>query len=167
MNDFQEEDPHTTSQPLEEGQPVPVKVVDPVIQDVNVLNPEVLAPVGKRRPEPSMAPSLAPTTTLEEDIRTQAQRDLNMTWENTQSTVARAVVITTCGGVVISLTFRGLFPDRLIAFPAEWWTVVGLVIGFYFGRTNHARTSGAGPTGGSSKSSGVNMNPLDDREGPN
>ena len=135
--------------------------VDPVaVQDVNIVNPEVSQqPVRKGRiPAPSMQPSRPPTTTLEEDIRTAAQRDLNMTWENTQALISKIVVGTTCAGVIISLAARAFWPEVVIAFPAEWWAIVGLVIGFYFGRTNHARTTAVAVRGTS-----FNSDPLDDR----
>lgn len=119
-----------------------VHEVDPVsVQEVHVTNPADLPGLGKRRPVPSTAQSLAPKTTLEEDMRTAAQRDLNMTWENTQALISKIVVGTTCIGVTISLIARAFWPETIIAFPAEWWAIVGLVIGFYFGRTNHARTT--------------------------
>lgn len=136
-----------------------VHEVEPVlVQDVNVVNSEVLQPKGRRVPVPSNQPSLAPRTTLEDDIRTAAQRDLNMTWENTQALISKIVVITTCSGVIISLLARAFWPETLIAFPSEWWAIVGLVIGFYFGRTNHARSTASATQGGL-----FNTNTLDDR----
>jgi hypothetical protein len=79
--------------------------------------------------------ALEPTTTLEQDRIAHSQRRINLVWEGTQAVVALAIVITTCLGIFIGQTIHsGAAP-----FPAEWWTVVGLVIGFYFGRTNHSR----------------------------
>lgn len=49
--------------------------------------------------------------------------------EYTQSVIAILVVATTCGGVAALSTWR---PD--VRMPPEWWTICGLVIGFYFGR---------------------------------
>jgi hypothetical protein len=61
--------------------------------------------------------------------RTISDRRVNNVWEYTQSVIAIAVVVTTCGGVITLATWH---PD--VRMPAEWWTIVGLVIGFYFGR---------------------------------
>lgn len=144
---------------VSQQEPIPVEIIKPSVQDVNVVHSDIFVDV-KRRPEPSMVPSRPPTTTLEEDIRTQSQRDLNMTWENTQSLISKIVVVTTCIGALISLCVKAFFPERPIAFPPEWWAIVGLVIGFYFGRTNHARTSEVSPFHGRV---GVNASPLDDR----
>jgi len=47
--------------------------------------------------------------------------------------------MTTCGGVVALSTY-----DSDARLPPEWWTIVGLVIGFYFGRVRPAAT-GAPP----------------------
>lgn len=87
--------------------------------------------------------SVPPTTTAEQDRGSLAQRTWNDTWENTQARIAQAVVYTTCIGIVAGATVRaatriyGIEIDS--SFPPEWWAIVGLVIGFYFGRTNHSR----------------------------
>jgi len=74
-------------------------------------------------------PPVPATTTLEEDRRTAGQRQINLTWEFTQAAIALMVVLAT----VIS----GFMPKT------ENTTILAnaffLVIGFYFGRTNHAR----------------------------
>jgi F0F1-type ATP synthase assembly protein I len=79
---------------------------------------------------------------LREDIETatgsRGQRRVNLIWEVTQSLMASAVILTTCVGIFIGRTIN----ESAIPFPAEWWAIVGLVIGFYFGRTNHQRTGG-------------------------
>lgn len=70
------------------------------------------------------------------EINGRARRRINNVWEYTQAVIAAAVVLTTCGGVLSTKFVVGAPP-----FPAEWWAIVGLVIGFYFGRTNHTRPS--------------------------
>jgi len=75
--------------------------------------------------------SLTPTTTSEEDLHSKSQRSVNLIWEWTQSFSAGSVVLTTCIAILIKHTL-----------PAEWWTILGLVIGFYFGRTNHQSVGG-------------------------
>lgn len=71
-------------------------------------------------------------------LSTSGQRRINLIWEVTQAVIAVSIVLTTCVGVFIGRAMNA------VAFPAEWWTIVGLVIGFYYGRTNHARTGGVG-----------------------
>lgn len=70
-------------------------------------------------------------------MKTAGQRKINDVWEYTQALIALSVVLTTCVGIFIGRVIEkgaGTLP-----FPPEWWTILGLVIGFYFGRTNHAR----------------------------
>lgn len=151
-----------------EVSPVPVAVVHPETQNVNVTNlPRDLSKLVKPnasvsdRSKPSPAPSLPPTTTLEEDVRTAAQRELNMTWENTQALISKVVIFTMCVGVIVSVVVKAIFPERAIILPSEFWAIVGLVIGFYFGRTNHARTTGTSIH--RSTTNNANMDSLDDR----
>lgn len=87
------------------------------------------------------ADSTAPTTTAEQNLRTAGQRRINEVWELTQAAIACTVVIITSAGIFIG---RVMQKDG-VPFPAEWWTIVGLVIGFYFGRTNHARMGDTPP----------------------
>lgn len=68
-------------------------------------------------------------------LLTEGQRRVNLIWEGSQAAIALMVVITTCAGVIAVR----LFGVNSGSFPPEWWTIVGLVIGFYFGRTNHSR----------------------------
>lgn len=56
--------------------------------------------------------------------RTDDRRVANL-GEYTQSVIAILVVTTTCYGVTVLHQIR---------MPPEFWTIVGLVIGFYFGR---------------------------------
>jgi hypothetical protein len=79
---------------------------------------------------------LQSTTTGEEDLHSASQRQVNLIWERTQAGVAWMIVATTC--VVVA---AGRFYPAT-SLQAEWWTIVGLVIGFYFGRTNHQRIGG-------------------------
>lgn len=82
--------------------------------------------------------SKAPDTTSEENLHTASQRRVNLIWEYSQAGIAWMIVGTTCLGIFIGRVWVG----STVPFPAEWWTIVGLVIGFYFGRTNHARVGG-------------------------
>jgi hypothetical protein len=102
---------------------------------------------------PDVQPPLQPDTTAEQDrttaaarrqleVKSAGQRNINQVWEYTQAAVALIVVATTSAGVFIG---RTVLADTSPPFPAEWWTIVGLVIGFYFGRTNHARVGDPPP----------------------
>lgn len=68
-------------------------------------------------------------------VRSGRQAKINFIWEFTQSYVAVMVVTATALGVFIGRILQ----NNPTPYPSEWWTIVGLVIGFYFGRTNHAR----------------------------
>lgn len=78
-----------------------------------------------------MSESVDPTTTLEEDRLTASARSINLIWEVTQAAIAVSVV----GATVISAFY--LTEENSLLGNAFF-----LVIGFYFGRTNHARTGG-------------------------
>lgn len=74
-------------------------------------------------------------TTAEQDRHTASQRTMNLVWELTQAAIAILVVV---ANVLASFYLSG-----------DSNTILGnaffLVIGFYFGRTNHARTGGTIP----------------------
>ena len=69
------------------------------------------------------------------------QRRINIIWEITQSLIAIAVVIT-----FLYVTTKMIIKSDMneIAFIVLS-NIVALVIGFYFGRTNHAKIGGVGP----------------------
>jgi hypothetical protein len=71
---------------------------------------------------------LAAVRKVESAMSISSERKVNNVWEYTQSVIAVFVVVTTCGGV---LWFSAHENRRM---PPEWWTIAGLVIGFYFGR---------------------------------
>ena len=68
------------------------------------------------------------TTTLEEDRHTLGQRRIHLIWEFTQALIAISIVCAT----VVSV-FRLPETSELMS------NALFLVLGFYFGRTNHAR----------------------------
>lgn len=82
--------------------------------------------------KPIVAAAAKPTTTLEENLHTAGARKINLIWEFTQAFIAFAVTVATLWSAVVA-------PDML---PAILGNAFFLVIGFYFGRTNHARTGG-------------------------
>lgn len=75
--------------------------------------------------------SIAPTTTTEEDRHSKGQREINFIWEVTQAVIAVSIV---AANVVAA--FQLPSQNTLLA------NAFFLVIGFYFGRTNHARSGG-------------------------
>jgi len=80
---------------------------------------------------------MAPTTTLEQDLRSASQRAINRIWEVTQASIA--IFITT--GTIYAAVFRDNIDKGQFIFLTN---VLFVVIGFYFGRTNHQRTGGIG-----------------------
>lgn len=97
--------------------------------------------------------TLAPTTTEQQDVTTEGQRAINKIWENTQSRIALMVVIS--GVMVNSIVILFIvFLDKevsvtqlsLISISLQFINLTtGIVIGFYFSRTNHSAQGGVGP----------------------
>lgn len=76
--------------------------------------------------------SVAPTTTLEEDQHSASQRRVNLIWEYTQASIAIGTVL---ANIVAAFYFAG-GTNPLLA------NAFFLIVGFYFGRTNHQRIGG-------------------------
>lgn len=106
--------------------------------------------VHERRPTPSPVPSLAPATTLEDDIRTAGQRIINLIWETTQRNIAYVVISVALFADVLTVMvgsyaiLNDIVPSAVIVAIGtgalmQLNTMAGIVLGFYFGRTNHAR----------------------------
>jgi nucleoside phosphorylase len=94
--------------------------------------------------------TLAPKTTEQQDIITAGQRRINLIWENTQRIIAifsvfsgiiiNAVVIVVIMSVVNELTVNQL---AVISMCLQFINLTaGIVIGFYFSRTNHQKIGG-------------------------
>jgi len=86
--------------------------------------------------------SIAPTTTAEQNRTTAGQRRVNLIWEWTQSAIAVLVTLATLTASIV-LTLRS---DANVAAFVLLSNAFFLVVGFYFGRTNHQRTGGVGVT---------------------
>lgn len=95
---------------------------------------------------------LQPDTTLQQDLTTAGQRTINLIWENTQSKIALFVVIV---GVLINALVIMLIVVfnkdvtvnqlALISICLQFVNLTtGIVIGFYFSRTNHQAIGGVG-----------------------
>jgi protein-S-isoprenylcysteine O-methyltransferase Ste14 len=101
------------------------------------------------RPAPHPA-SLAATTTEQEDLTHAGQRKVNLIWERTQAFIAITVVLLSMlAAFVVVVVGRMVGHVASDASLASAWTIlataVGLVVGFYFSRTNHASIGGVGP----------------------
>jgi hypothetical protein len=75
----------------------------------------------------------------EEALRTKGQRQINRVWEITQASIAILVTATTL--FVSAMMVKTQSAHEAFAFLTN---VFFVVIGFYFGRTNHQRTGGVG-----------------------
>jgi hypothetical protein len=81
--------------------------------------------------------SLPATTTSQQDLTTAGQRRVNLLWEYTQAIIA--IVVTVCtmtAGAYATFNKSETPPVLNISF--------GMVIGFYFSRTNHTAIGGVG-----------------------
>jgi len=74
--------------------------------------------------------SIPSTTTLEEDRHSLNQRTVNMLWELTQAIIAAAVTT-----AFVIAQFKRIESNTLNG-------AFFLIIGFYFGRTNHSNVGG-------------------------
>lgn len=116
-------------------------LADPVTRAVLAESP---AAGGDRRSGVITTPAgdvvATPTTTQEQDRGTAGQRDVNMIWESTQRQVALSVIVVSLS-VAAWLAVAGA-SDNAVAASVFLYGVANLVIGFYFGRTNHQRIGG-------------------------
>jgi hypothetical protein len=89
-----------------------------------------------------MAEAAVATTTLEQDKHTASQRNINRVWEYTQSFLAISVIVVVLG-VNASVAIYGKSVSEISSSALMQLNVLGaLVVGFYFGRTNHQRVGG-------------------------
>lgn len=83
--------------------------------------------------------TLPPRTTEQEDITTAGQRRVNLIWEWTQAIIAIGVVFST-----MTVGIKTGFEGKAEAIPTILSTGFGMVVGFYFSRTNHSAIGGIG-----------------------
>lgn len=107
-----------------------------VIAPATVLAPPDSAKVGDK--------NVAPTTTAAEDLTTEGQREINRMWERTQRVIALGVIFSSLGvAILLGVAGKKLGTvDMQLAALVFLFGVANLVTGFYFGRTNHQRSSG-------------------------
>lgn len=92
----------------------------------------------------SANPSLAATTTFQQDLTAAGNRYINVTWEDTQKKIALwAVGVALLVASVLAMAGKLLAaPELQLAAVVFIFGVANLIVGFYFGRTNHARNAG-------------------------
>jgi len=103
---------------------------------------------------PPRTDNMPSETTAEGDRMTAGQRRVNLIWEFTQAFIAVMVVSITI--VTSSLTVRMLSlsgaSDQQVSLATTAFlfmsNIASLVVGFYFGRTNHQRVGGIGGANG-------------------
>lgn len=126
-------------------------------QDVKIVDTEKPIPVTLEKGDSKLVTkesrqTLAPTTTEEQDTVTAGQRKVNLIWEKTQRAIAifsvfagiltNAVVI-----AVVLIVSNQLDVNRLaiVSMCLQFINLTaGIIIGFYFSRTNHQKTGGVG-----------------------
>lgn len=124
---------------LEGSTPVNVTVISPAPPLATVIKGEGV--------------TLTPTTTEEEDATTAGQRKVNLIWEDTQRWIALMVVgagvfINSVIIIIVVLLNKEVSTTQLalISISLQFINLTtGIVIGFYFSRTNHTAKSGIGP----------------------
>ena len=93
-------------------------------------------------------PSLPPKTTSQEDLVTAGQRRINLIWEYTQATVAVLVVsfamlVNSLVVILLIIYNRDLTVGQTVGISFIN-LICGMVISFYFSRTNHVAIGGIG-----------------------
>lgn len=95
---------------------------------------------------------LAPVSSVpsQEALKAEGQREVNLLWERTQAKIALAIVYATllvAGVLSLSAIVPGA-TEKQVALAITAFMLISslstLVIGFYYGRTNHQRTGGVG-----------------------
>ena len=114
-------------------------------EEKTVTGTEIVLPIVAATPED---PPAQATTTTEEDRHTRNQRHVNLIWEFTQAFVAVSVVITVLY-ISARIALTALAPEATEKQSGLATTafvllssLASLVIGFYFGRTNHQNVGG-------------------------
>lgn len=124
------------------------------MEQIPITDPTVIVPSGKdvgtvKRDDKL---SMSPNTTEQQDLIMAGQRHINLMWETTQSRIALVSVFV---GMIINsallLTVVVIKKDITTSKVAVISNclgfinlTVGIVIGFYFSRTNHTKVGGIG-----------------------
>lgn len=121
-----------------EAAPVPVAIVAPAPIPVVVTGG---SPVSDKPGVQQQAtdPSKAATTTFQEDLSAARHGNINLMWEGTQKNVTLLVTVVVLG-VSTYLVVAGPTELQIAAFTLLSSTF-SLVVGTYFQRTNHTKSS--------------------------
>lgn len=124
------------------------EIVEAKSADVGTVHPGQAGGTVPAKPDVLVLPggkaAAMPTTTEEEDRTTSGQRDTSNMWESTQRLIALSVVevsLMVAGALAVFAKTESVQTASLVFL----FGVANLVIGFYFGRTNHQRVGGVGP----------------------
>lgn len=115
---------------------------DPVQSEAVILTPSSPAQVGDI--------NIAPTTTAAQDTTATGQRRVNLIWETVQASIAVSVTGVTLwvsANISSLLVTPGAMESQAAAGSLAFMllsNLTSLIIGFYFGRTNHQKTGGIG-----------------------
>lgn len=121
--------------------------------------PEIIKPAEGIKP----SQPLPATTTEQEDLTKSGQRNINLIWEHTQAKIALICVWVwlIMSSVIISvMLFAGEDIDAtktavITTVLSSLSLTVGIVIGFYFSRTNHTAIGGVGKKPASNQEGGT------------
>lgn len=117
------------------------KIIDETVDE----KIEVAIEDAQLEPIPSLdtAKNVASRTTAEQDLKSAAQRGINLTWEDTQKKIALYAVYLTMAisAIVVLAGLSGFVNDSVLIIAAFTFmaSTTNLIVGFYFSRTNHAR----------------------------
>lgn len=95
---------------------------------------------------------LRPDTTVQEDMVVAGQRKINLIWETTQSKIAYISIVSSQAInalIICAFLFKKehTSPEVIAVITASVAAMnltVGIIIGFYFSRTNHSAIGGIG-----------------------
>lgn len=122
-------------------EPLPTPPVEPVAVPVPPSAVSVPTP-------PNVTPVVPPPMTVSDEderaLRSSGQRNINKIWEYTQAFIAGSTVTTVLAVSAILATATTAGEGQKVAAFVFLTGVANLVIGFYFGRTNHQRVGGVG-----------------------
>lgn len=128
------------------------KVSEVIIKDTAKPLPVTLDKESTDEIKKTKHRSKPPETTEEEDRSTLGQRNINLIWEHTQSQIAKATIysnlVINLIVVVLLILYKNDINKEIIiiimACLASMNGISGIIIGFYFSRTNHSAIGGTG-----------------------
>lgn len=137
-----------TTKPTDQPTPDPKTASSERVSAAVMKDPVVKAAVKHSGEDP--APSQVAAQAAEQSetsLRSEGQRVVSMIWETTQKRIALITVggaMFLAGAIVLAGHYLDLANDVRIAAFMFIAGAANLVIGFYYGRTNHQRTGGPG-----------------------